>query len=436
MRIFLISANTESFPEPIFPIGVVYTANALQGDGAEVAIYDMKHHPTGNSLEKELAAFRPDRIGVSLRNIDNAAYPANHFYLPSYRALIGRIRALSRAPVILGGAAFSLFPEELISGLGADGGVVGEGELSGELFREPGRGVLYKTNGSGLERTAFPDNIGKLFPGFHKYRTVGIQTARGCPNTCIYCTYPCLEGTAIRTRDPEAVASEMAKLSRDHGVREFFIVDSLFNNDESHMVRTIERLLSLRPPVRFSCYLQPRVSDPGIFRLLKKAGCIAVDFGTDSGSEAMLASLEKPFTRDDIRRASHACSDAGIDFCHSLLLGGPGETAGTIHETARLMDEMEPRAVVVMTGIRMYPGTRIEKLARKEGRLGEKEPLLEPRFYFPPMGPSALLRSAYEAGGRRRNWFFPGKRLWSEAIGFRIMSFLHRSGPLWRIFRN
>jgi radical SAM superfamily enzyme YgiQ (UPF0313 family) len=436
MRIFLISANTESFPEPVFPIGTVYTGNALQAQGAEVLIFDMRHSLSGASLEKQLAAFSPDRIGISLRNLDNAAYPATLFYLPSHRSLIERVRASSSAPIILGGSAFSLFPEEMLSALGADAGVAGEGELAGGVFRDSVRGTVQKTGHSGCEHTMFPENIRKLFPDFPRYRTVGIQTARGCPNGCVYCTYPGLEGSSVRARDPEAVVSEMAKLHRDEGTREFFIVDALFNSDEGHMVKVIEKLASQHLPVRFACYLQPRVSDPGIFRLLKEAGCIAVDFGTDSGSEAMLRSLGKPFNRNDIRIASQACRDAGLDFCHSLLLGGPGETPGTIRETVSLMDETGARAVVAMTGIRIYPGTGIEKASREEGIIGEEESLLEPRFYFPSMGPSSLLRHAYEAGEGRRNWFFPGKRVWSRAVGFRILRFLHRRGPLWRMLRK
>jgi radical SAM superfamily enzyme YgiQ (UPF0313 family) len=435
MRVLIVSANTEPFPEPVFPLGAVYAGNALQAGGAEVRIFDMRLEATGASLENELAAFSPDRIGISLRNIDNAAYPANRFYLPSYKSLVRRIRASSRAPVILGGPAFSLFPEEILDQAGADAGVRGEGELAGELFRDPVKGRIQTPGQAGLGHAAIPENIGEIFPGFRKYRTVGIQTARGCPNRCIYCTYPRLEGTCTRTRDPEAVVSEMARLCRDQGSREFFIVDSLFNGDERHMAGILEKLASLRLPVRFSCYLMPRFSDPGMFRLLKEAGCIAVDFGTDSGSEAMLSSLGKPFTREDIKKASRACREAGLDFCHSLVLGGPGETACTIRETGDLMDEAKPRAVVAMTGIRIYPGTPLEKKVREEGVLREGEGLLEPRFYFSSMGSSDLLRKAYEAGEGRGNWFFPGKRAWSETIAFKVLSFLHRRGPLWRILR-
>jgi hypothetical protein len=60
----------------------------------------------------------------------------------------------------------------------------------------------------------------------------------------------------------------------------------------------------------------------------------------------------------------------------------------------------------------------------------------EPRFYFPDMGASALLKCAYEETAGRKNWFFPGKRDWGSAIGFKVIKFLYRKGPLWRIFRK
>ena len=69
MRILLLSANTEPFPEPVFPIGAVYVANALQEAGARVRIIDMRLTNTGTSLRKGLTAFRPDRIGISLRYV-------------------------------------------------------------------------------------------------------------------------------------------------------------------------------------------------------------------------------------------------------------------------------------------------------------------------------------------------------------------------------
>jgi radical SAM superfamily enzyme YgiQ (UPF0313 family) len=436
MRILLISANTEPFPEPVFPIGTVYVANALQEAGADVRIMDMRLTNSGTSLKKELKTFRPESIGISLRNVDNAAYPCTRFYLPSYAVLIKSLRDCCNAPIILGGPAFSLFPDEIAAYLGADGGVKGEGEGAIKVFLGQGHEGIMTSCLPDLDHVAFPRDINALFEGFRRYHTMGIQTARGCLNQCIYCTYPGLEGRELRTRTAERVAGEIARLHKDFRIRDFFIVDSLFNSDEGHMVRVLESIAALNLRLRISCYVQPKISDPGIFSLMNKAGCVAVDFGTDSGSPAMLASLKKPFAVDDIRRASRACKEAGIDFCHSLILGGPGETPETIRETVRLMDEVSPRAVIAMTGVRIYPGTELERIAIEQGKVAVGESLLKPQFYFPDMGPSALLKCVYEGTAGRKNWFFPGKRDWGSAIGFKVLNFLYRKGPLWRTFRS
>ena len=437
-RILLISANRESFPEPVFPIGSVYVGNTLQMAGARVRIFDMRHHFSTSSVQKEIATFQPDCIGISLRNVDNASYPATRFYLPSYAALAKSIRTISKVPIILGGSAFSLFPDEIAAYLEADGGIKGEGENAARIFKEfkrkPER--IIAADPTNMTDVAFPKNIKDLFPGFHRYKTMGIQTARGCSNKCIYCTYPSLEGGRRRERSAESVVDDIVRLYKDFGISSYFIVDSLFNADEGHMVRVLEKLEEQNLPVRFSCYMQPKMSDPDIFRLLKKAGCIAVDFGTDSGSPAILSSLRKPFTQDDITAVSTACRKADIDFCHSLIFGGPRETPETIAETVSLMDEIAPRAVIAMTGIRIYPGTEMEQIAIREGVIREGQSLLEPQFYLSPLGAQLLLRIINDTVGERRNWFFPGRMNWSSTIGNRIFSFLYRKGPLWKTFRK
>lgn len=433
MSVLLISANTETFPEPVFPVGLLYVADALQRSGAEVRVFDMRQR---GSLERELRNFPPDSIGVSLRNIDNAAYPFTRFYLPSYRNLMTSIRAVSDAPVILGGAGFSLFPEEIKAYLKADGGVMGEGETALEAFRDPKSGNVSVACPAGLEEVALPRNIAGIFPNFRRYGTIGIQTSRGCSNRCSYCTYPLLEGRRRRSRPPAAVIAEISFLYKDFGIRNFFIVDSIFNNDEGNMVEVLERLSAAGLPIRISCYLQPKLADPSVARLLKKAGCVAVDFGTDSGSDTVLASLGKSFTADDVSKTSLLFQKEGIDFCHSLIFGGPGETAATIRETVSLMDEVSPKAVVAMTGVRIYPGTGIERIALEEGAIPAGESLLGPRFYFSEMGPALLLKEVTEAVGGRRNWFLPGQKDWSASLGHKLLGFFYRKGPLWRTFKK
>lgn len=434
MRVLLISANREFFPEPVFPLGAVFVGEALRSSGASVKIFDMQFHRFPlRALKGELSRFRPSVVGISLRNIDNGSYPCTRSYLPEYAEIVRTVKSAVQARVILGGAGFTIFPEEILNALGGDAGIAGEGE-EGAISLCAGNeyGVFAATPGAG----DFPEDIEELFPSFRKYRTIGIQTSRGCPNRCIYCTYPILEGRRLRQRSPEQVAREMELLSKKYGKRSFVIVDSLFNASEGHLLQVLEEILRLGLDIQFSCYLQPRISDTSIIGLLKRAGCVAIDFGTDSGSLKMLSSMNKGFIPEDIIKASEACTAEGIDFCHSLIFGCPGETRETIRETVRLMDEVSPRAVVAMTGVRIYPGTEMEVIARVEGYIAEGESLLSPCFYFSELGADNLMREVKSAVGSRRNWFFPGERDRSASVGHRLLYFLYRKGPLWRTIQK
>lgn len=441
-NVLLVAANRETFPEPVFPVGLLYTACAFESAGASVRVFDAGRNlfPL-RGLLKELSDHPPDVVGFSLRNVDNAAWPSTRTYLPGYLELTDALRrspwGRSRPdlPLYLGGPAFSLFPDELLASLGAKGGVVGDAEGAAEWILGGGRGV-FRTPRLSPVSVSLPVDRAPFFPGLRRYPAIGVQTARGCGFRCLYCTYPVLEGGAFRPRDPVEVVDELEVVTRRFGTRRIFLVDSALNTDEGHATAVLREIVARRLRLRFSCYLQPRVVDPAFFRLLRDAGCIAVDFGTESGSPHSLAALGKVYKPDDIRAASDACRDAGIDFCHSLLFGAPGEDAASIAETVALMDETRPRAVVAMVGIRIYPGTGIERVARSEGKVPEAASLLAPAFYFPDGGGEALAKEVRRQVGSRRNWFFPGEIDWSGSLAPRLLRLVHRDGPLWRTFRR
>ena len=435
-RVLIVSANREQFPEPAFPVGAVYVAAALARRGADVRVFDAGLYRLPHvALRAALRRFRPDVVGLSLRNADNAAYPCSRFYLPDYARLVRTIRSSCNARLVLGGSAFAIFPDEIMQALGVDAGVVGDGEAVAAAFDTAWAGIR-NARLRDLSGVGFPDDLQRVFPDFRRYRTIGIQTARGCPRRCIYCTYPLLEGRQTRPRSPQAVADEIERIVRTSGKTDFFFVDSLFNADERHMTAVLKAIIERRLEIRFSCYMMPAVSDPALFGLLKQAGCLAVDFGTDTGSPRLLVSFQKGFGVEDIRAVSAACRKHGIDFCHSLIFGAPGESEETIRETVTLMDEVEPRAVVAMIGVRIYPGTEMERAARLDGTLERGGSVLEPRFYYGGRDAAWLLPAVYAEVGGRSNWFFPGERDWSRLIGPRLLRLLQAHGPVWRAFRT
>jgi radical SAM superfamily enzyme YgiQ (UPF0313 family) len=224
----------------------------------------------------------------------------------------------------------------------------------------------------------------------------------------------------------------MARLAREFGKRDFFIVDSSFNADETHMASVLEAVLATGERFRFACYLEPRMRDLALFGLLARAGCTAVDFGTDSGAPSVLRNLRKGFAQDHVAQASEACRKAGIAFCHSLVFGGPAEDESTVRETVRLMHACGPRAVMASVGLRIYPGTELEALAIQDDIIRAGESLLHPRFYFGGNDPEALLLRVRTESEGRRNWFFPGERDWGTSWFLRLLRFLYRRGPLWK----
>src|SRR5213594_547213 len=131
MRVLLVSANQERSPDPVAPLGVCYVASAAAEAGHEVHVLDLcfSEDPPAD-VRAAVAAHRPEAIGTSLRNVDNCAYPDTVSYLPHYQRVVNACRATSRAPLVLGGSAFTTMPAFYLAALEVPYGVVGEGEVA------------------------------------------------------------------------------------------------------------------------------------------------------------------------------------------------------------------------------------------------------------------------------------------------------------------
>ena len=108
MRLLLVSANQERSPDPVAPLGVCYVAAAAAQAGHDVRVLDLCFSEDVEAdVAAAVAAHRPEAIGISLRNVDNCAYPDTVSYLPHYRRVVDACRAASPAPLVLGGSAFT-----------------------------------------------------------------------------------------------------------------------------------------------------------------------------------------------------------------------------------------------------------------------------------------------------------------------------------------
>ncbi len=457
MRVLLISANTEQLPDPVFPIGAAYMAAVAEQHGHEVETLDLCFlgalEPT---LSTQLAAFAPDVVGISLRNLDSSAYPQNTSYIDDYKALVDAVRARSDAPVILGGAGFTVMPGAIMDYLHADVGVVGEGELAfpwvlaqlaaGHPLRSTDEYRCEAVNGGTcvtsvarikqLDITGVP--LRRSFDLQRYYERGGalnIQTKRGCIFECVFCSYPLIEGSKVRMRTATAVVDELQAARENDGVRHWFFVDNIFNQPMRHAKEICEEIAARQLDVEWSAYLNPKFVDAELCALMARAGCRAIEFGTDSGAPAMIAQLRKQFDVADLRRTSALCHAHGLRFCHSLIFGGPGETEQTVTETIALMDELKPTAVVALTGIRILPGTGMVDIALADGQIDADDNLLHPKFYISPGLEDHLIERIEAYARSHSNWIVPGLGIKTNVQVLQKLRQRKIKGQLWRLLR-
>lgn len=465
MRILLISANREVFPDPVFPLGAAIVASAARLAGHDVRVLDlMGLSRPGRTLAARLRSDNPDVVAISLRNLDNAAYPLARSYLPEYRLLVSEIRknVLPGVPIIAGGSAFSLMPELLLDELGVDFGISGEGEESfplllsalsgnrspetipGAVFR-PAAGCVPVSAPPALSRRQSPYSLAGL-PladresfGARRYHRLGgaanLQTKRGCVFRCQYCTYPLLEGPTFRLRPPEEVAGEVENLVHNYGIRSLFIVDSIFNSPPEHAEAVCRKLIERNLPIRWSCYATPAGMTRSLLALMQKAGCDGIELGTDSGENGMLTGMGKGFSVAQMLQVGRWCRELDLGLCHSLIFGGPGETIGSVRETCRVVEETRPTAVVAMAGVRIYPGTPLAEIAQAKGMIDSPKSYLEPLFYV-EQGVREILPG--ELIGFARNhghWILPGLVPPMRPVTQKLFRMAGFRRPLWHLLR-
>jgi radical SAM superfamily enzyme YgiQ (UPF0313 family) len=450
VKILLISVNREKMPYPVFPLGLAYLSKGLREEGHSIQILDLCFSgDVSSDLRTAINPSQPDLIGLSLRNLDNLTYPTSVSYLKEVEEVIQICRQSSSAKLVIGGSGYSLAPKELLQHLDVDFGIAGEGE---EIFLQlvkslekgdsipasphvliKGKSFAVSIEGTRVFPIEAPDRT--LFET-HRYLEKGgmlnIQTKRGCPFSCIYCTYPLLEGKEVRLRKPGEVVKELRQLTQG-GVDYVYFVDDIFNYPTAYAEALCREMIRQKVKVKWSAFVNPGFLNKDLLKRMKEAGCVGIEFGTDSGSPRILKNYKKSFTIENIIQSSKHCSALEINHCHYILFGGPGEDEETIKESFQLMDQLDPTAVIAMLGIRIYPGTEMERIALSQGVIHQESHLIYPHFYISPALGGRLEQIVQEKALERKRWIVPGLEInISQNLIEQIRRFQIR-GPLWEL---
>jgi len=418
-------------------------AAAIAGDH-EVRIADMNALEGNGQLLKIIGQFRPDIIGISLRNIDNTDSSNPKGFIEAYRKLIRTVRSESRALIVLGGSGLTIFPGELMGALEADYGVIGEGErlallldaLENRKDTASIPGIITAANRRPLPAPwdKKPNRIfHKDLPHLDYYLKNGgilnLQTKRGCHFKCVYCTYPHIEGRKKRLIPPVEVA-ETARHLQEAGAKYLFIADAVFNSDFSHNMAIAREFKQAGLSIPWGAFFAPLKPPRGYFKLLAEAGLTHVEFGTESLADAVLQSYRKPYRVDHVFDAHRTATEAGLHVAHYFLLGGPGETTETLEETLNRVENLNRSVLFFFCGMRIYPHTALYDIAVADGQLDKDQSLLEPVFYRCGLETDVILQQVKKRAAGRPNWVIGSGGSKTAAIISKMYKRGH-TGPLW-----
>ena len=496
MRVLLISANRFQEPYPVYPLGTAYLKAYLAGNlpEAEVEVLDLNLVDDA-SFCRQIAGKQPDFVGMSFRNVDGANSLDRRGFLPQYKEWVRMVRRATRAPLIIGGAAFSIFPEVFMRELEADYGIGGEGEyalcrlLSALWKKEPVSGIpsLYvgrneggsrdggyagenavvgkaaavtgAATGVAAEGKALPGKAGRSGSGKESCRDgkpcyidspraeyeedlvryywkesgmLNIQTKRGCPYRCIYCTYPRIDGCKVRTMDISSLVETVLRAKRDFGADYWFFTDSVFNISNPYNMALAQAFVDSRAGISWGAYFSPMGIDDEQMALYKASGLKHIEFGTESFCDRTLASYGKLFGFDQVLRASETALKHNVYYAHFLILGGWGETRQQLDETISNSRYLRHTVIFPYVGMRVYPGTLLQRCMVQAGCLDAADDLLEPRFYIAEGFDLADVKQKASSTGKA--WVFPDAP--QEALAKTLRLKKNKKGPLWEYLRK
>lgn len=459
MKVLFIYSNQVLDLLPAPPIGLSYVASATQDAGHTVHFVDLLVKKRGlERLRKALRIFRPDVVGISVRNIDNVVHQRLKTHLDHLARQIEIVREESLAAIVLGGPAISILGADSLSYIDADFAVLGEGESSfpallremeGEKDYTRVPGVCFRDRDQIV--SAVPQRARQFGPSgmerwvhWRTYERAGatwpIQCKRGCPLHCTYCTYPIIEGRAMRRRSPEEIVEEIRHVVQSVSPRCFEFIDSVFNMPESYAIALCEEIIRSGLKINLTTMgVNPSSMSRDLLAAMKRAGFRSMMVTPESASDPVLEAMRKGFTKDDVSRCANLIRESGIPSMWFFMLGAPGETQQTADETVRFAEENLnwPTCLPMFTtGIRILPGTELAAQARASGYLKPDQGLAESVFYFSPaVSEEWLLRRVDQAVASCPTVVHAAEDPSSSSVGGRVFRLMHMAGiapPYWR----
>ncbi|MFC1590607.1 B12-binding domain-containing radical SAM protein [Candidatus Omnitrophota bacterium] len=379
------------------PLGIASIAAFLEKRDVEVAVEDY-HYRSWEAVEESIRKESPDIVGITTLSQQRG----------SVFRLIRLIKEVKDSiKIVLGGPHAHFMYEQILENHPVDFIVLGEGEetfldlvgaVDGSADISLVKGIAYKDGGRAV--TTGPrepiGDLGKLpFPAYHLfdidgyppgerlrgYTRDGVKLdgikfttysfSRGCTGRCSFCSTFKFWGNTWRCRSPEKVVDDLEILSKEYGRRYITFVDDIFTVNKNKVIGICRGIIDRKLNILWDCETRVDFVSDEMLRWMRKAGCVAVDYGVESASREVLEAIHKKTTPERIAGAIRITSDSGIRTNLLLMVGNPGESDASISATEKLIKDSRPDKITVNIAM-VFPGTALYELARSKGIVDDK----------------------------------------------------------------
>lgn len=252
-------------------------------------------------------------------------------------------------------------------------------------------GITYRDNDGRIitnEDRPFLKDLSQLpFPAWHLYdldkyqkkiygtefRTIGVISARGCPNVCVFCCNAAYCKSILRLRDPKNFVDELEFLNKKYGFEGFNFWDDTLTISKKHVMDICQEILNRNLNIKWYARARVNTVDEEMIDLMKRAGCVRISFGIESGSPRVLKVIKKGITLEQARKAVKLSSETGFIVSLNFIVNLPTETMEDLKMTADLIKEFNqlPNVSSSYGFALIYPGTEMEGFAKKNGILAK-----------------------------------------------------------------
>ena len=347
----------------VVPIGLYYVGALLKENLYDVEILNWHDiNKTPHKIEETLKEKKPDVIGLSILH-------ANRWGGIDVARIAKRI--LPDVKIVFGGVGTTFLWKHLLKHfMLIDYAILGEGEYSFlNLIQciENGnyegikdiKGIAFRL-GEKCVKTSDPEVIQDLdrLPMPSKYfEFQHLSSSRGCPANCTFCGSPRFWGHKVRFHSPEYFIEQLERLYRK-GITFFYVSDDTFTMRKNRVIQICKKIIEKDLKITWFAISRVNYVNEEMLYWMRKAGCIQISYGVESGSEKIRNVLNKNIKSDDIKRAFALTTKYGILARAYFIYGSPGENWETIQETIDLIHKIKPLSTIFYI-LDLVPGTAL-----------------------------------------------------------------------------